>query len=40
MEQQIILGIDASCSSSTVCVVIDRIKQDKSFKITNDSFGY
>lgn len=40
MKQNIIFGIDVSCKSSTVCVVIDRIKQGKTFKITNDSFGY
>lgn len=40
MESQIIFGIDVSSKSSTVCVVIDRIKQGNSFKITNDSFGY
>ena len=39
MESQIIFGIDVSSKSSTVCVVIDRIKQGESFKITNDSFG-
>lgn len=40
MESQIIFGIDVSSKSSTVCVVIDRVKQGESFKITNDSFGY
>ncbi|WP_213475897.1 IS110-like element ISLhe4 family transposase [Lactobacillus helveticus] len=40
MKQNIIFGIDVSSKSSTVCVVIDRIKQGETFKITNDSFGY
>ena len=40
MKQNIIFGIDVSSKSSTVCVVIDRVKQGKTFKITNDSFGY
>lgn len=40
MKSQIIFGIDVSSKSSTVCVVIDRIKQGESFKITNDAFGY
>ncbi len=40
MKQNIIFGIDVSSKSSTVCVVIDRVKQGKIFKITNDSFGY
>lgn len=40
MESQIIFGIDVSSKSSTVCVVIDRVKQGESFKITNNSFGY
>ena len=40
MKQNIIFGIDVSSESSTVCVVIDRVKQGKTFKITNDSFGY
>jgi transposase len=40
MKQNIIFGIDVSSKSSTVCVVIDRVKQGKTFRITNDSFGY
>lgn len=40
MKQNIIFGIDVSSRSSTVCVVIDRIKQGKTFKIANDAFGY
>lgn len=40
MSQNIIFGIDVSSRSSTVCVVIDRVKQGNSFTITNDSFGY
>lgn len=36
MNQNIIFGIDVSSKSSTVCVVIDRVKHT----ITNDSFGY
>lgn len=40
MKSQIIFGIDVSSKSSTVCVVIDQIKQSNSFKITNDSLGY
>ena len=39
MKQNIIFGIDVSSKSSTVCVVIDRIKQGETFKITNDSFA-
>ena len=40
MSQNIIFGIDVSSRSSTVCVVIDRVKQGNPFTITNDSFGY
>ncbi len=40
MKSKIIFGIDVSSKSSTVCVVIDQIKQGESFKITNDAFGY
>lgn len=40
MSQNIIFGIDVSSKSSTVCVVIDRVKQGNPFTITNDSFGY
>lgn len=31
MKQNIIFGIDVSSKFSTVCVVIDRIKQGKTF---------
>lgn len=40
MKQNVIFGIDVSSKSSTVCVVMDRIKQGDTFTITNDSFGY
>lgn len=40
MDSNVIFGIDVSSKSSSVCVVIDRIKQGDTFKITNDSFGY
>lgn len=40
MKQNIVFGIDVSSKSSTVCVVIDRVKQGNTFTITNDSFGY
>ena len=40
MEQNIVFGIDVGSHSSTVCVVIDRIKQGEPFIISNDSFGY
>ena len=40
MKQNVIFGIDVSSKSSTVCVVMDRIKQGATFTITNDSFGY
>ena len=37
MKQNVIFGIDVSSKSSTVCVVMDRIKQGATFTITNDS---
>ena len=40
MKQNVIFGIDVSSKSSTVCVVMDRIKQGATFTITSDSFGY
>ena len=40
MSQNIIFGIDVSSRSSTVCVVIDRVKQGNPFTITNDSLKF
>lgn len=40
MSSQIVFGIDVNSKTSTVCVIIDGIKQGKAFSITNDSFGY
>lgn len=40
MNSQIVFGIDVSSKSSTVCVVINRIKQGDSFTITNDAVGF
>lgn len=40
MDSQIVFGIDVSKKSSTVCVVIDRIVQGRTFSIANDLIGF
>lgn len=33
---KVIVGIDVSSKDSTVCVLMDKVRQGKTFKISND----
>ena len=37
---KVIVGIDVSSKDSTVCVLMDKVRQGKTFKISNDMVGF